>query len=212
MNVNSILDRVLKLREEVRVINELLEYNSDNIDKCIELNKIRTDKNKELMELSNINLCVRLGDFLNELSNLTGKSISSFDIKVSTNVVFVGDNVEKMTKIFKDYEDRNLIKLEISYGNDIKFFKYFPFGNKSFQTTEELLMNHCSLVSRKLVNNDIKEWVLDRDIENIALCFDISIFEHLNSELCYPCDLFLNVLKNCVNSLDNVKMGTICKK
>lgn len=220
-DINQYLERIINLRNEISLINNDINIKREEFAKLIEqLNYQINIRRRELdMLQENAHFPVRLGDLIFELSNFSGLDIHSIDVSLKTNVMFLGSyNFVEMVNLYKNSKKNYYIRMQIdskeTNGKDIKFsyFSFLPIDFNAIQEDGKTLLEHCSLVTTEMFDGNYTEIVIDKDIDDVILYFDLSYLQMNETVSWYPADLFTQVIINCINKGINSSYSLVKSK
>lgn len=186
------------------------------------LNTLETDlsqKRNKLDELKNTTVPVKLIDFITELSSLIGVDINDMSINIECDFIRwdKNRNIKEFLKYIEakkhegTYINLSLNILLISYKNttiyknqNLRFYYSFktPFNLTEIQLDKKTMLDHCSV--KKMYDDMQGEYytkiVVDKKIDKIILNIKLGdIFKNVKyAPNFYPCDIFNEAIRNCV--------------
>ncbi len=210
-DVNQYLERLMELKREISLITDDMNAKREAFEKLMEQLNYRIGiKRRELDRLQeNARFPVRLGDLIFELSNFSGVDIHDIDVSLKTNVMFLGNyNFIEMLELYNNSKSSYYIRMQLNgkKTDETKFsyFSFLPIDFNIIQDDGRTLLDHCSLVTTEMFDGKYTEIVIDKDIDDVILYFDLSYLQMNETISWYPVDLFTQVIINCINKGTNL--------
>ena len=171
----------------------------------------------ELSQLGCRTVSVKLGDLLDEICWLSETNVEDIDVSLTSNVSL--DGVYDMNEFLRFVGNSKNYSMKFSLSNNGKdsnkqymfnFLTNLSMDFDSIQADGKTLLEHCSTcISKRLNRMQYTELVVDKDIDNIILEFNLN---YLNLDTCAmwrPADLFTQAVINCIDRKNNARTAKI---
>lgn len=215
-----------KINEERRAFEEKVAIERKKFeDTLTPLKESSAKLSDEFNALGLKTVAIRLGDLVNELSELSQVSVSNIRVKIETNISFCGrHNLKKIAEMLDYLRIKGHWNVAINdKSKDKQSFYYdlsFKLNLDEAQADGKSLLHHCTYEIRPSVFSDIDCTILhiDRDIDDIILNIPLSYLaigdiDAINGGKWYPSDLIMQAFINCALRVsEEEKLKDSCKK
>lgn len=213
---NELYDTVMKLKTDINNITYEIEKKGQEFSNSIvNLTEELRSKQKELNEIKDYKVIIRLGDLIDELLKIFNldKNIDTVNCNVSTSISYFGkkskDEIIKLNNDSKyglGYGKKFMYiliegtKKTARYSYQPKSFIYsifLPLDFEKIQADGKNLLEHSSIKAErdnKKKNNTI---IIDKNVEDLILDIDLNTLLSVNKPNFYPANLFRNAVGNC---------------
>ena len=209
----TILDKRIefekKIQEQRQVFEESLQSDIDSFNVV----------NSEYYNfLEDNKFSVRFCDLVKEISELSGVPVKDMGLELGTTVAYWGKkNLDILVNMMNDSYARysvvgNFIEVTISSSNwklfDFEFCYKFkvPLALDRVQADGKILLEHCSACSSWIKEELISKIVINKNIFDVILDFNLEFFLRHDEEEYFPVNLLNQALLNCLKRYEFMKV------
>lgn len=154
-------------------------------------------KEYEVNDLGEMDISVRIGDLLDQLSRLSGISREDIVIKLETSVVM--QDFLKTVKMPLNGLDYHKLIITIDgrdskRDRDFKYMTSIPLDVDLLSKKDGSLGEHCSLRYDVEYGDRYTRVILDKDVDDIVLNFNLKQLDVRDSASWYPANLFAGAI------------------
>lgn len=216
-DINTYIEKLNNKRNEIAFIERKIKNRKKIFEKIIRpLVDTLQRRKKELYDLYQIEVSVRLGDLLSELALLAEIKVSDIYVEIETGISFYGKyNIIEMLQLMNDptvkncKSNTNEMKLDLfgcssDYNVTLKpVFEYYtslPLYLEEIQSDGRKIIQYCNVKYGYDTDGGVyTKMVINNDVENIICNFNLGYLNKVSDEDWNPADLFNQAIINCAS-------------
>ena len=209
------VEELIGYKREISAIFRDIEQMKNDYERSIA--PLREDYNRifnESSELGKRKISIKLNELLDEICWLSETNVEDLEISLRPNIVL--DGVYDMADFLDYIGDINKfgVNFRLSGVNDngyaFNYFTILSMNYDSIQADGRTLLEHCSMsIGSRLGHRKYTQLVIDKDMENIILEFELNLLSMITNSVWGPSDLFTQAVLNCEERKYNKRIDKI---
>lgn len=214
-NIRDMVEKLIENKKEIVLIFKNMEQKKREYEASVA--PLRENYRKvfnETCELGKRKISIKLNDLLDEICWLSEINVEDLEISLHPNIVLAG--VYGMDEFFEYIGDINKFGINFRLsgvnknGYTFNYVTTLSMNYDSIQADGKTLLEHCSIcIGSRLGHNKYTQLVIDKDMENIVLTFDLNLLSMNINSIWGPSDLFTQAVLNCEERKYNVELDKI---
>lgn len=214
-NIRELLEQLNENKKRLdNIVQDMAQKRRDYETSLIPLKEEYSTISDESSKIGSTKFSIKLGDLLDEMCWLSETNVEDLEISLYANVSLDGvHNIEDFLGYISDVNNCH-INFRLSSDNKGDYsFNYatlLSMNLNSIQADGRTLLEHCSaVVERRRNGGEYTELVVDKDIENVILSFNLNYLSMETSATWRPADLFTQAVLNCEEREQNARVDKI---
>lgn len=205
-NINEYIDELKVRNSEISSINMEIKNKTEEYEGVIgKLNERLSSQMKDVQNLKNTKIFIKIGELIDELSWLSGISVDKIKVEMKFNMKF--SNLDEFFQFTDDVKARDIknIRLRLwsdneNIYNNFDYFMFLSMDTNFICSDGKRLIEHFSALLKPFSCCDELDvtFSVNDNFNNIIFNLNLGEIEHTDNSSWYPSDLFSQAVFNCV--------------